>query len=486
MSTALAATSPVAPVSSSDGFTSIHDVLAYLVSYRIKDFYARLVSALPSRPDNRVPMVGVMFEKGHHVFLYNDAWVQDRLNAKRQGFDELRAAIAHEAEHVILAHIARQLKIYRSLSAESEQKEFRKMSNVGADMAVNVLLKRETQDSSVGTGPAYPHIHSEGNQWILPEKFSFPDDLTYEWYLSLLMDPDLCPQCAMQAAKDKKEGKGDGSMPKKCPHKGKGEGGGRPGMDEIVIVHGGAHELWDELSEELTDEEVEVLVSQIEGDAYEKVTQAVNEHKKARGTVPGFVEEELEQLTKPPTIPWKKLLHQYVQRCRMSKPLRSMQRPRKRWLGLGTTLYPGMIRDRTFNLYFAIDTSGSMSSEDLLDGLTELQGITRIDRDVQITVVEFDTEIHKEYKLKANQPVDVNLRGRGGTDFNKAFGRAKELGQKGEVDAVIIYTDGYAPSPELEFRPKDVPVLWCLTDGGQHPSPEYGIEIRRPRHRPSY
>jgi predicted metal-dependent peptidase len=438
--------------------TSFEDVLAYLVSYRVKDFYARLISTLPSREDKRVPMMGITVEKGHHVLLYNDPWLQAKMGEGAKGFNEVRATVAHEGMHFVLSHVIRGIKLAKGFTEPDTRKAFFKVSNAAADMAVNALLKGEVTETHQ---PAYTNIHEFPNEWVLPEQKGFPHDLTYEWYTSLLLGEE--PEEV------------DGKKPPRIKL-------GKPGDGDIIIPGGrGAHELWEAVMDELSEEESELLISQLESDSYDKIKTSIEEQKRARGTVPGFAEETLDNLMKPPVVPWKALLHRFVTRCRLSKPVRSMERPRKRWLGLGTTLYPGQKRDKTFHLSFMIDTSGSMSSDDLKDGLDELAGIARVDKDIEITVVEFDTQIHKEYVLKASGYPDPELRGRGGTDFNKAFERAKELAKKGTIDALIIYTDGYAPAPELELRPQDIPTLWCLTEGGEHPSPGFGFEIRRPR-----
>jgi predicted metal-dependent peptidase len=463
--------------------TTLQDVLAYLVSWRVGDFYARLVANLPSRPEKKVPFMGVCWERGHHVLLYNEDWVQQKLEEGRKGMDELRATVAHEAFHVILCHIARQMKLFRSFTADKEKARFLQRSNTATDMAVNDLLRSERDGR--GMGPTYVDLQRNAKMWVLPEHMKFPSELTYEWYLSLMMDKDICPECVIRIVRAQKkaeddDGDGDGNKNKgqtggKCTHGPRGDAECPNGK------HTGAHEFWVEMSENLSDEEMEMVATQVEADAYEKVKQAVEEHKRDRGTVPGFVEETLDNMMKPPRVPWKKLLHQYVQRCRLSKPMRTLERPRRRWAMLDTTLYPGLKRDRTFRLGFGIDTSGSMSSDDIHEGLVELQGIAKLDKDIEIVVVEFDTMIHKEYVLDAHGEVDVKVVGRGGTDFNAFFQRMFELGKKSEIDAIICFTDGYAPAPELKFRPIQIPTLWCLVEQGQHPCPDFGIEIRRPR-----
>ena len=461
------------------GMSSMQDILAYLLSYRVNDFYARFMSAVPTKEVAFEGFsMGVTFMHGHHVLMYNPIWVEHQLSQGRAGFDEVRATLAHEAEHIILRHIGRHVKLFRQMSTDEDKQKFNKVSNIAADVIVNDMLRKESSrthqvDGQSVSEPAYKTMAQRPETWILAESVGIPkeieDDLTYEWVTQFLMD---------DKAQDKKG-------PGKCNGKhGKGNG---PQCDGSCKEpgHKGAHAQWNKMLEDMSEEEAEMLLSQVDQDAYEKLKRAVEEHKKSRGTVPGFAESELELLAQIPKVPWKRLLHQFVSRCKSSKAVRTMERPRRRWATLGakSTMYPGTRKDPTFNILFCIDTSGSMSDTDLMDGLTELQGIQKMDKSTVVTVVEFDCALQKEYKLTYNTSIETNLRGRGGTDFNVAFNRAKELGQKGLVDCLIVYTDGYAPSPELEFRPRDLPVLWCLTEGGESPCPDYGFTIERPKNR---
>lgn len=450
------------------GMTSFNDVLTYLTSYRTNDFFARLISAMPVREVNRPGfMAGVTFFKGHHILLINEEWVQEKLTLGRKGFDEVRATIAHEAMHVANQHIARQIKLARQILDKKEKEKFYRLTNLAADAAVNDLLLKERN----GSGPAYTDMHDNPKMWIFSTTLELPSsDLPYEWILSILMDPEKAKNFENKCSHDPKDGPGDPNAPP-CPI---------CQAANQEQAHGGAHEDWKQFEQTLSEEELQVLVTQIEQDSYEKVKEAIKEHKRARGTVPGNLEENLENMLKPPEIPWRKVLHRFVTAHRSTKSKRSMERPRKRWAGMGSTLYPGTKRERTFNLVFGVDTSGSMSSDDIHNGLSELQGIQRVDRDITITVIEFDTSIHKEYEIGATDQIDLQVRGRGGTDFNAVFNRAQELSRKGEIDALIVFTDGYAPSPELQYRPRELPVLWCLTQHGQHPCPDYGFEVRRP------
>ena len=117
--------------------------------------------------------------------------------------------------------------------------------------------------------------------------------------------------------------------------------------------------------------------------------------------------------------------------------------------------------DFTTHLLIAIDTSGSVGSEDLgryLNVITSFfkYGIQEID------VLMFDTRVYgKPLTLTdAKKSIkELNVKGRGGTDFQAPVDYAVE---HPEYDGLIIITDGYAPCPNTEqLRTK---LLWVIDD----------------------
>ena len=115
--------------------------------------------------------------------------------------------------------------------------------------------------------------------------------------------------------------------------------------------------------------------------------------------------------------------------------------------------------DFTTHLLIAIDTSGSVGSEDLgryLNVITSFfkYGIQEID------VLMFDTRVYgKPLTLTdAKKSIkELNVKGRGGTNLQAPVDYAVE---HPEYDGLIIITDGYAPCPNTErLRTK---LLWVI------------------------
>ncbi|MEM1171671.1 MAG: VWA-like domain-containing protein [Cyanobacteria bacterium P01_H01_bin.35] len=105
--------------------------------------------------------------------------------------------------------------------------------------------------------------------------------------------------------------------------------------------------------------------------------------------------------------------------------------------------YMGSRRDFTTRLLFAIDVSGSMGTEELRQGFSVVNrffnyGVEAID------VIQFDADITTDLMTFRRAQREVQLTGRGGTDFSPVLAYLEE---HRDYDGLIIYTDGYAPCP---------------------------------------
>jgi predicted metal-dependent peptidase len=120
------------------------------------------------------------------------------------------------------------------------------------------------------------------------------------------------------------------------------------------------------------------------------------------------------------------------------------------------------------HIVFAIDTSGSMSIEDISEIISEIRGF----RDVfpcKLTIIQADVEIQSTIEYEEMDGIEIPSRmeisGRGGTSFEQVIELVDEsiFGSK-----VLIYaTDGFGSFPKIN---PDFPVIWLLTP--------YSIEIK--------
>ena len=114
----------------------------------------------------------------------------------------------------------------------------------------------------------------------------------------------------------------------------------------------------------------------------------------------------------------------------------------------------------TTKLLIAIDTSGSVGSEDLGRYLRVITSFFKYGIQ-EISILMFDYVVQGEpivFKSKDKNRHELKVTGRGGTNFQAPIDYASE---HQEYDGLIVITDGCAPAPKLppHFRTK---VLWVI------------------------
>ncbi len=119
--------------------------------------------------------------------------------------------------------------------------------------------------------------------------------------------------------------------------------------------------------------------------------------------------------------------------------------------------YMGSRRDFTTRLLFAIDVSGSMGTEQLQQGFSMINrffnyGVPAID------VIQFDAELTTDVMTFRRAKQEVQLTGRGGTNFSPVLAY---LDEHRDYDGLIIYTDGYAPCPQQPQNSR-TRILWLF------------------------
>ena len=125
--------------------------------------------------------------------------------------------------------------------------------------------------------------------------------------------------------------------------------------------------------------------------------------------------------------------------------------------------YMGSKREFTTKLLLAIDTSGSISNQNLKNFYGVINkffkyGIESID------VLNFDCELQGEPVIFKKRQTSFNISGRGGTNFQPVFDYAKN---HPEYDGVIIFTDGYADHPKKKPGTK-AKFVWVLTSEDEY------------------
>ncbi|MEF3279558.1 MAG: VWA-like domain-containing protein [Elusimicrobiota bacterium] len=159
---------------------------------------------------------------------------------------------------------------------------------------------------------------------------------------------------------------------------------------------------------------------------------------------------------KPSKINWQKILH-YIAGEALAKDELNYHLPNKKYIPYDIYL-PSLRSYTKGSLIVAIDTSGSITNEQLIQFVSEIKKISYlVDKFFLITC---DASVHEIVEIEQfeNFLHRVYFKGGGGTDFNPVFKIIRE--KRLNPDLLIYLTDGEGDYPE--FRPP-YPVLWILT-----------------------
>ena len=202
---------------------------------------------------------------------------------------------------------------------------------------------------------------------------------------------------------------------------------------------------WDEF-EGMGDAEKRLLKTQMEY----QMRELANEIKKSRGSLPGEIKQLIDNFTafEEAKFDWRGYIRRFVGRSVKVYTKKLRRKFNKRFED-----NPGLKIKQKKHILVAVDTSGSVSTDELKEFFSEVHHMHKTGSD--ITVVQCDTAISdiRPYK-KSNK---IELHGRGGTSFEPVI-EYYDANQK-NYTCLIYFTDGEAPAPA---KPKGH-ILWVLS-----------------------
>ena len=221
-------------------------------------------------------------------------------------------------------------------------------------------------------------------------------------------------------------------------------GGGEEG--ETIDDHG----MWEET--DLTPEQIEKMVKGHAKAVYETCS----------GNEKSEVEEDIINSLYKSEVNWKQQLKQFFANSEETFT-ESTRKKRNRRYGL---LMPGSKNESKLKLGIAVDTSGSVSNEELQLFFGEIDKLYN-EAAMVLYVMEADCVIQNCYQYKKN--MKIKAKGRGGTFYGAAFDKAKELG----VDGLIYFGD--MDSSDSPKKPR-FNTLWAIVRD-QKPPADFGKAI---------
>jgi predicted metal-dependent peptidase len=199
---------------------------------------------------------------------------------------------------------------------------------------------------------------------------------------------------------------------------------------------------------------------QVEEKDWEKIRSKAIQHAQNKGEEPGGIEDYVKRAGES-EIDYKTLIQRTL--SEMIPQDFTYTRPHKSSHTLGY-YRPNIKKDNgSVNVVVAIDTSGSISKQELQQFLAELTEIISLYPIIDMTIIQHDADVQdvETYSNPSKREFnDLDVQGRGGTNHIPVFEYLQE-DFKERADAVICYTDGGTRVPKQE---PEYPVIWVVTN----------------------
>ncbi len=173
------------------------------------------------------------------------------------------------------------------------------------------------------------------------------------------------------------------------------------------------------------------------------------------GAIPGNMQEMISEFLTP-VVPWEVMLLEWM--TDLLDRDYTWARPNRRYPEM---YLPSMQEEdgRLEELRYYIDTSESISKNDLIRFNSEVKYVWEHLRPKKLVIVMFDTKIHETIEFKEGDEFDkIKIVGRGGTDLREV----REDIIKHSPVAAIIFTDLHV-TPMVPL-PVEIPILWICTN----------------------
>ena len=342
----------------------------------------------------RVPTAGVSKNGINYQLAINPEFWEGLSEEHRHGL------LKHELLHIAFGHLTTFFKF-----------SDRKLANVAMDMEINQYIEKQYLPDGGIEIENYPELDLERKAGC-------------RYYYEKL-----------QEAKEEKKKNGTcGSKP----------------MDKLLddLENGNDpcnHDTWEDF-EDLTEAEQKLIDKQLQ----KVLTDAKEQTIKKRGTVPGEIEGVIviEEIV-PPKFDWRGYIRRFagVSTKVFTKKLRRKENRR-------FSDNPGLKIKMRQHMLLAIDTSGSVSDDELREFMSEIYHIYKCG--VDITIIQCDTTIRSVEPYKGQK--DLSVVGRGGTEFDPVLEYFNENQRK--YTSLVYFTDGECYT---RVKPKGK-VLWVISE----------------------
>ena len=208
-----------------------------------------------------------------------------------------------------------------------------------------------------------------------------------------------------------------------------------------------AHQYWDDIEKNShTNSEIAAYnLDKIIIDSFDKASKL-----SSFGSLPNDVIQAISTIkySFKSNIDWRRSLKLFAQNSAKSCIKLTNKRLSKRFY-----TRPGIKIQRSEKILLALDTSASISNQEIEVFFSEVEKIYSLGTEVDL--VECDAKIQAFYKY--NGKIPDSICGRGGTNFDPVLQFLNE--KKVNYDGCIYLTDGYGPEPKIKPIKK---ILWVI------------------------
>ena len=398
-------------------------------------FFASLLLGMKRIED---PSVSTACTNGVNI-RYNPDFIDSLTESQVAGL------LVHEVLHPALGHLHRLPR--------------NKEGNIAGDYAINNFLDNYNQSVSIG-------------KLELPEGGCINhdyDELSAEQILAKLREQPKTPQPPdnPQPPEDKQDDPSDQPSGGNQPDPDQ-DGKGKPDPDAPRTKEEGG---WGEFEDQAAGEDGE-SPEEMHSEWERRVIQAATAAK-MQGKVPNCIEALISDLVDA-KVPWQSILNRFIEET--SHNDYSWGTPDRRFLP-DDIILPDLHDQTLGEIVVAVDTSGSIYGVPAVVGSfqNEINSLITRCKPTKLHVVQCDSRITDTKEYTDGQPIELTLRGGGGTDFRPV---GEYINQHGINPRVCIYlTDLMGAFPEVPWQ---FPTIWCVYNNDGQSAP-FGDTVHIPK-----
>jgi len=408
--------------------------------------------------DHSIPIAAVAMEGYNFKLLLRKGRYLDMPPEHQVG------VLKHEILHISLGHLS---PYYRNRCPDH------KIFNIAADLEINQYIERSELPEGciqMDTFPDYDLPEKAGTVFYYDFLKQKIEDLKGEYPDEFYGDPcpgngpdqgPKNPGDSPDGGQDEQEGSSPAPSGDKDSDSESQPGKGPSKADQNLMDMYGqgdpSHSQWDKPDLEPGEDSTgyweavdEIRRQQVRRAYHETIRQSGST---ARGYIPGNLLSEIDRLLekKDPVTNWKAYFRRFIAASTSVIVKKTKRKESIRFVG-----QPGLKFNPKHKLLIAIDTSGSVSDQELANFMAELEFISK--SGAKMTLLHCDAAIAKveEYSKKNT----VTVYGRGGTDFDPPVEYMNK--NKSKYTCLVYFSDGACTPPSIKTTK---PILWVMTRG---------------------